>query len=360
MKTAITRAVAAMAAALLLLLGLAGISQAGHDQSLVTNLSGCLTPGGDFKNMAAGDAPAKPCGQNDTPIHLSSGDITKVQAGTGLSGGAIAGDATLTLDSDYTLPQSCPAGKIPEVDATGAWQCGTDDNTTYSAGTGLDLSGTTFSVGSGYQLPQSCAPGQVAKAQTGGTWVCAADTDTDTTYTGADFATSNQACPAGQYASAITGTGALTCSAVPAGNDVHAWTADVGRDFTTNIELAPIAENQVCCNFPVTTLLQVSVPAGTYVVTSSVELVNNNSFVLQDNSRDLGCGINTTFFNSYGLRDMPGHGHKVNVSPQRVVTVGAGGGTIALQCAMTNGATDRSRVVAGTRSLSALRLTANN
>jgi hypothetical protein len=49
-----------------------------------------------------------------------------------------------------------------------------DGDTTYQAGTGLTLSGTTFSVASTYRLPQECKSGQVAKWDGSG-WVCRAD-----------------------------------------------------------------------------------------------------------------------------------------------------------------------------------------
>jgi hypothetical protein len=49
-----------------------------------------------------------------------------------------------------------------------------DDDTTYSAGTGLDLVGTQFSVGTTYRLPQSCDTGQIAEWN-GSVWACGDD-----------------------------------------------------------------------------------------------------------------------------------------------------------------------------------------
>jgi hypothetical protein len=57
-----------------------------------------------------------------------------------------------------------------------------DDDTTYSAGTGLNLTSETFAVGAPYRLPQMCVNGQVAKwNNTLKVWEC--DNDRDTTYT---------------------------------------------------------------------------------------------------------------------------------------------------------------------------------
>jgi len=51
------------------------------------------------------------------------------------------------VESGYRLPQSCLAGQIPEWNGlTSRWSCGTDNNTTYTAGSGLALVGTEFSV----------------------------------------------------------------------------------------------------------------------------------------------------------------------------------------------------------------------
>ncbi len=108
---------------------------------------------------------------------------TIYSAGTGLD---LSG-TTFSVATGYRLPQSCANGAIPEWNSTtSSWDCGVDDDedTTYSAGTGLDLTGTTFSVDVTYQLPQSCANGQVAKWDSATSqWICAADEDDDTTYT---------------------------------------------------------------------------------------------------------------------------------------------------------------------------------
>ncbi len=55
-----------------------------------------------------------------------------------------------------------------------AWEPATDKDTTYTAGAGLDLTGTTFSILGTYQLPQSCSANQIAKWN-GSAWACAND-----------------------------------------------------------------------------------------------------------------------------------------------------------------------------------------
>jgi hypothetical protein len=147
----------------------------------VASYAGCLntsgTAAGTFAKIAAGDEPSSPCGPNQAVIHLSGGDITSVVAGQGLSGGGTNGATTLSLAAGQSLPQTCSNGQIPEWNGTG-WSCGVDNDTTYSNGTGLDLSGTNaFSVKPSYRLPQSCGAGQVAKWDSAtGAWSCANDT----------------------------------------------------------------------------------------------------------------------------------------------------------------------------------------
>ena len=45
-------------------------------------------------------------------------------AGSGLTGGAAKGAATLALDPAYQLPQSCASGAVPTSTGAGTWACG--------------------------------------------------------------------------------------------------------------------------------------------------------------------------------------------------------------------------------------------
>ena len=94
------------------------------------------------------------CGQDDVGSGGGGGDITGVQAGTGLSGGGPSGDVTLSLAGSYRLPQSCANGAIAEWNGTG-WSCGQDDVgsgggdgdiTAVLAGTGLSGGGGSGDV----------------------------------------------------------------------------------------------------------------------------------------------------------------------------------------------------------------------
>lgn len=133
----------------------------------VTSYAGCLNTGGaaagTFSQVKPGDIPAKSCGSNQMVIHLSGGDITAVRTapGSGLTGGTENGAATLSLAGGQLLPQACAGGQVPKWNGSG-WACGNDANTTYS---------------------------------------------------GNDFALSNQSCTSGEFAAGVTTTGTLSCAA---------------------------------------------------------------------------------------------------------------------------------------------------
>jgi hypothetical protein len=74
--------------------------------------------------------------------------------------------ARYSMGAPWSGLTSVPAGFADNV----------DDDTLYSAGTGLDLTGSTFSIITTYRLPQDCTGGQIAEWD-GSSWGCATDDD---------------------------------------------------------------------------------------------------------------------------------------------------------------------------------------
>jgi hypothetical protein len=155
-------------------------------------------------------------------------------------------------DADYMASVTCAAGLMLKATAAG-WECAEDldEDTTYSAGTGLTLTGTQFAASIGTaagtvaagdhghdefadfaQFDETISAidcstvGQVLKWNSA-TWVCAADEDTNTTYTagtgltmtGTQLAADTSVlqarvgatCGAGSSIRAIAADGTVTC-----------------------------------------------------------------------------------------------------------------------------------------------------
>jgi hypothetical protein len=157
------RKLTAMALAIGVIAALTGPTVAGHLAS-VTSYTGCLvSKDGVIIRIKAGDAPSSPCSGGMVEVHFSGGDITSISVTGALTGGGDNGAITIGLKPEFTLPTGCDSGEIAEWTGS-AWTCGVDDDTTYSEGTGLDLTGTTFSIEPSYRVKNTpdCLTGQFA------------------------------------------------------------------------------------------------------------------------------------------------------------------------------------------------------
>lgn len=76
--------------------------------------------------IAEWDGAAWVCGTDDVGTGGGGGDITAVNAGTGLTGGGTTGDVTLSLAGAYQLPQSCANNQVAKWDGS-AWNCAADN-----------------------------------------------------------------------------------------------------------------------------------------------------------------------------------------------------------------------------------------
>jgi hypothetical protein len=148
---------------------------AAYPQDSVTVFTGCLNSGGQIGSVAVGTSPAKSCG-SDTLIHLSGGTITQVTAGTGLTGGGNNGYVSVGIQPGYQLPQSsCSSGQFVASDGADGWSC-----------------------------------------------------QSQKTYSGSDFALSNQSCNTGQFVTGFDSAGLKQCA-----ND-QTYSNGAGLDLSGN------------------------------------------------------------------------------------------------------------------------------
>lgn len=163
-----------------------GLSLSGTEFSLAAGYR--LPQGCANGQIAEWNGTSWACGTDDTGD--GGGDITAVHAGTGLSGGGTSGDVTISADTGYLqrrVTGTCASGNAIRVaNADGTVTCEPDDNTTYSAGSGLSLSGTTFSADTAYlqrRIGATCASGNAIRVvNADGTVTC--EVDDNTTYSG--------------------------------------------------------------------------------------------------------------------------------------------------------------------------------
>jgi hypothetical protein len=213
-------------AAIAVAIVVAGTAVAAFPQDNVKLYTGCLTGGGALTYVAEGDSPLQQCSSPKQVVKLSGGDITSVNtpSGSGLSGGNTNGAVTLTLDAGHSLPTGCTTGEVPKSTGSNAWNCGTDNDHTYTAdGTTLGLSGNTFSIASGYRVKN------------------------------------NQPCDSGKFATGINESGELTCES-PSTGGIHAYSKTIGTTVLAGE----------------TTLISQNLPPGNYLLFASVELVNRD------------------------------------------------------------------------------------
>jgi len=186
---------------------------------------------------------------------------------------------------------ACAAGSaIRTIAADGTVTCENDDDTTYTAGSGMTLSGSTFSVNTASvqsRVSGTCPAGSSIRAiAANGTVTCEADTDTDTdttysagpglTLSGTTFGVNSAivqsrvagTCAAGSSIRAIAADGTVTCEpddggtySAGAGLTLSGSSFSIGNNsvtpamtqFGTNVSLPlfPNAPTTSCTGSPV-------------------------------------------------------------------------------------------------------------
>jgi hypothetical protein len=228
----------ALAIAVITVIVLVGVASA-EPAGTVKTFTGCLVAGdGVIVKVKEGASPKSSCSGGQTLARLSGGDITKISVTGALTlpdgpGTGESGDVTIGLKPEFTLPGNCATGRVAKWNGS-TWACGVDNDTTYTAGTGLDLSGGAFGIESAYRLP-------------------------------------GKACStAGEFATGFDSNGAIGCAAPPAPSGVEVWqkTAATGDSIAL-----PNGEGVDLVSMPL--------PAGTFLITA-VATVRDESGVGDD------------------------------------------------------------------------------
>ena len=182
------RQIRAMGIAVAIVALLSGTVAAGHLSVGVKSYTGCLvSKDGVIIKINEGETSTSPCTRGQVQVHFSGGDITRISVTGALTGGGDSGEVSIGLKPEFTLPTGCDVGEIAEWDGS-AWTCGLDNDTTYFAGTGLDLGGTngrTFSIEPDYRVKNTpeCTSGQFATGfASDGTIQCATPAGVANTY----------------------------------------------------------------------------------------------------------------------------------------------------------------------------------
>lgn len=165
---------------MLAIASVAGTAFAAFPDTDVKLYTGCLASGGNVMNVKEGNSPSKPCAPPSQTVKLSGGDITKILVTGAWTGGGDNGAVTIGLDASKTVPTNCSNGQVPKWNGS-AWICGNDNDTQYSAGTGLNLNlaSGSFSIAPPYRLPNiqdasfGCQNGDTVVIKNG-QWSCAA------------------------------------------------------------------------------------------------------------------------------------------------------------------------------------------
>jgi hypothetical protein len=249
------RRVLTLAVAGLAVVAIAGTALAGHQTSGVKSYTGCLVTGeGVMIKVKEGNTPRSACSGGQVEAHFSGGDITKISVGAGLSlpNGGDNGEVRIVLDASHTLPQGCVAGRVAEWNGS-AWVCGVDNDTTYSAGTGLDVSATNaFSIQPEYRVKNS------------------------------------PDCPSGQFATGFDGDGDIQCAPSASSSGIEVWQKTAGQASLpkgegVDVVIMPLA-------------------AGTYLITA-VATIRDGGGDFNDEEVSVRCLLRNGAFAALPLRE---------------------------------------------------------